>query len=213
MAFSEIFEFTGAVRGFHVYRKVWKPTEGQRLACFYESGNVFDPFAVKVCEENCDKTIGHLPREISRITKFILDRGAIVTVQLTSNHYRRSPLVQGGLEIKCKISVKTHVTFNKKVLERYRSLVEELYTEPKDEEIIGSFIYVEDDDSGLSGNYQSATHKDVGTAKTRKKNETIAKKKNEANNKDIRTFFKKNPSINVVKNLPSEDCNKVIEID
>lgn len=47
MAYSEIFEFTGAVRGFHVYRKVWKPTEGQRLACFYESGNVFDPFAVK----------------------------------------------------------------------------------------------------------------------------------------------------------------------
>ena len=67
------------------------------------------------------------------------------------------------------------------MLERYRSLVEELYTEPKDEEIIGSFIYVEDDDSGLSGNYQSATHKDVGTAKTRKKNETIAK---------LRTFIK-----------------------
>ena len=43
--------------------------------------------------------MNHLPLEISGFTKFLLDRGATITVTLSSAHYRRSPLVQGGLEI------------------------------------------------------------------------------------------------------------------
>ena len=31
--------------------------------------------------------------------------GATVSVMLTRTHYRRSPLVKGGLEIPCKVSV------------------------------------------------------------------------------------------------------------
>ena len=49
--------------------------------------------------------IGHIPMEISRVTKYFMERGAAVTAQLTGVHYRRSPLVQGGLEILCKITV------------------------------------------------------------------------------------------------------------
>ena len=45
------------------------------------------------------RTVGHLPVEISRTTKFLLDGGAEVIVKLTKTHFRRSPLVQGGLEI------------------------------------------------------------------------------------------------------------------
>ena len=52
------------------------------------------------------KPVGYLPREISRISKFTIERGAIADVELTSDHYRRSPLVQGGLEIKRKVTVK-----------------------------------------------------------------------------------------------------------
>ena len=48
---------------------------------------------------------GHLPREISRVTKFLLDRGARMTAILTSVNYRRSPLVQGGLEIPCRVKI------------------------------------------------------------------------------------------------------------
>ena len=43
--------------------------------------------------------------EISRVTKFLLDRGANVSAKLTSTHYRRSPLVQGGIEIPCVVTV------------------------------------------------------------------------------------------------------------
>ena len=49
--------------------------------------------------------VGHLPMEISRITKFIIDRGAQVAVKIRGRHYRRSPLVQGGLEVPCEIKI------------------------------------------------------------------------------------------------------------
>ena len=35
--------------------------------------------------------------EISRVTKFFIDRGATVTAELTSGYYRRSPLIQGKI--------------------------------------------------------------------------------------------------------------------
>ena len=52
------------------------------------------------------KPVEYLPQEISRVSKFTIERGAIVDVELTSDHYRTSPLVKGGLEIKCKVTVK-----------------------------------------------------------------------------------------------------------
>ena len=57
------------------------------------------------------------------ITTFILHRGASVTVNLTSSHYRRSLFVQVGLEIPCKVAVKTDSSFNKTVLERYEDAI------------------------------------------------------------------------------------------
>ena len=59
----------------------------------HEAGNPFDRFAIKTVKEN-GEIVGHLPREISRVTKFCLDRGATMYSELSSNHYRRSPLVQ-----------------------------------------------------------------------------------------------------------------------
>lgn len=141
MAYNKTFEFTAAVRGFHFYRSFWKPEENQVLHCFYENNNAFDRFAIKVCELGNDRPVGHFIKEISRVTKYFLARGATMTATLTSVHYRRSPLVQGGLEIPCKISVTiTGTVSNLLVLEKYRQLVETLYTEPKEELILGSFL-------------------------------------------------------------------------
>ena len=47
----------------------------------------------------------HLPSELARITKIIIDRGAKVTAELVEKHCHRSPLIKGGLEIPCKVSV------------------------------------------------------------------------------------------------------------
>ena len=108
------------------------------LDCLFENGNVYDMFAVKTCDES-GRMVGHLPRELSRITKFIIDRGAKVTAQLLGTHYRRSPLIKGGLEIPCKISIAMPGTcVNLLLLERYKKLCEQLYLEPKEEQILGS---------------------------------------------------------------------------
>ena len=88
-----------------------------------------------------DTPVGHLSREISRVTKFFMDRGATIEVQLTSKHYRRSPIVQGGMEIACKVTVKIISTrLNLFLLEKYKSLVQELYLELKEEEILGNYL-------------------------------------------------------------------------
>ena len=70
------------------------------------------------------------------MTKFLLDRGAVVQATLSTTHYRRSPLVQGGLEIACKVSVKMPGTIkNHLLIDRYFELVRSLYTESKNEVI------------------------------------------------------------------------------
>ena len=94
--------FQCTIRGYHVYGKDWFPVEEEELLCYHEIGNIFDIFAIKTVSKDC-RVVGHLPREISRPTKFLLDRGAVVTATISDNKYRRSPLLQGGLEIPCKV--------------------------------------------------------------------------------------------------------------
>ena len=132
-------EISAAVRGYHYYGKTWFPQEGEVLQCLHEFGNVFDVFAIKTCKPD-GTIVGHLPREISRATKFLLDRGATISANLILTDYRRSPLVQGGLEIACKVSVKLPGSIrNQLLIDRYLELVKTLYTEPKNEVILGSF--------------------------------------------------------------------------
>ena len=88
--------FTAAVRGYHYYRRFWRSKENENLICLYEAGNPFDRFAIKTVNES-GEIVGHLPKEISRVTKYFLDRGASMYCKLSSEHYRRPPSVQGGL--------------------------------------------------------------------------------------------------------------------
>ena len=138
---SRSFEFTAAIRGYHVYQKFWQPELNEGLVCIHERGNEFDAFSVKTVRALDNATVGHLPREISRPTKYLLDRGATVKAVITCSYYRRSPLFQGGLKIPCSVTVSMQGTIrNNLLLDRHRELVTELYCEPKDEIIIGNFI-------------------------------------------------------------------------
>ena len=184
---SKTFEFTSAVRGYHVFRQVWEPYLEEILSCYHKIGNDFDYFSIKTCTGD-EVTVGHLPREISRPTKFLIDRGAVVKSKITSSHYRRSPLLQGGLEIQCIVSVTLPGTVkNHLLLERYRELVEKLYCQPKDEVIIGSFL------TPLPLDPLSAPITDVCQRKRNKqqkrKSETTTENPRKKN--DIRNFFKK----------------------
>ena len=141
MSVLKSFEFTAAVRGFHVYRDIWNPDLNESLGCCHEEGNVFDIFAIKSCRLTDGEIGGHLPREIARSTKYLLDRGAVVIATLITDRYRRSPLFQGGLEISCSIKVTIAGTVKGHMLiGRYAEMVQKLYCEPKEEMIIGSFL-------------------------------------------------------------------------
>ena len=136
------FELESAVRGYHYYRKYWSPKEHETLNCYHEPGNPFDIFAIKTCSHGSLQPVGHLPREISRLTKFILDRGAEVEAKLTSNQYRCSPITQGGLEIPCTVNIKMPAPIlNRNLLKRYEEMVSHLYAEPEESIMMGSFIF------------------------------------------------------------------------
>ena len=79
------------------------------------------------------QVVGHLPKEISRFTWFIMEHGAAVTVKVVDIKHRRSPLVQGGLEIPIEVVVVMPFSAaNKQAIDEYKRLVDNHYEEPID---------------------------------------------------------------------------------
>ena len=63
--------------------------------------------------------------EISRPTKFLLDRAATMFVDLTSTNYCVSPLVQGGFEIPCIVRILMAPTVkNRQIVDIYKDIVD-----------------------------------------------------------------------------------------
>ena len=121
--------------------------------------------------------------EISQVTKFLLDKGANVSVKLTSMHYRRSPLVQGGIEIPCLVTVSMPGTLiNQLLMERYKQLVETLYTELKEEEILETFLQLE-----------NTGKQDLVLVATKQKKKPKCPPESDKNKKDIRSYFAATP--------------------
>ena len=109
---SKLFEHSSAVRGYHYFRKCWQPTPNQVLECFHERDNPYDFFAIKVCDVDSGMTVGHLQKGSKR--------GAKVIAVLTSTNYCVSPLVQGGLEIPCRVEISMPPTVkNKQIMNIY----------------------------------------------------------------------------------------------
>ena len=212
MAYAKIYEFPAAVRGYHHYKKFWNPEPQQVLNCYHEKNNAYDRYVIMTCEIGKDEIpVGHLPMEISRVTKFFIDRGATVTAELTSEYYRRSPLIQGGLEIPCKITAKISGTvINLLFMEKYIQLLQEFYTEPKDEEILGSYVQVE---AAEGVNVTLAVPRNPPVQKKKKKSDVQQKK-------DIQKFFNRDQngrteenSNQTTKKTNKRKADKVIVLD
>ena len=147
------------------------------MNCYHERYNPFDRFIIKFCKAGKEETIRHIPMEISRVTKYFMDWGATVTAQLTGVRYRRSSLKQGGLEIPCKIMVTISGTVsNLLCIEKYKDIVTDRYIEPKNEEIMGSFI-------------QAINDAPLPVSASPKKKKVVKKKTGNARYKNIRDFF------------------------
>ncbi len=129
------FSFLCGLRGYHEYRSVWTPVLHEVLPARHEHGNLYDQYAIacmKILPGGLtESVVGHLPKEVARFTRFILLHGARVAARVVDVQYRRSPLVQGGLEIPIEVMVEMDFTErNKLSIEKYEALVKERYKEP-----------------------------------------------------------------------------------
>ena len=68
---------------FHVYRAAWTPVLGEELTAEREPGNSEDSFAVRL--KRGGETVGHVPREISKICWLARNR-AISTVMVCGSN-------------------------------------------------------------------------------------------------------------------------------
>ena len=109
--------------------------------------------------------------KISRVTKFLLDRGANVSAKFTSTHYRRSPLVQGGIVIPCVVTVSMpSIVINQLLMKRYKQLVGTLYTEP--------FLQLE-----------NTGEQDLAPVAPKQKKKPKCPPESDMNQKDIQSYF------------------------
>ena len=127
--------FQCGLRGFHVHKEVWNPIVSEVLRCCHERKNPFDRYALaamkRLPRRLADCTIGHLPREISRVIRFFLLRGVVVSVEIVDKNHRRSPIVQGGLEIPMKLMAEIDASEkNEAIMKRLKQLITDNYKEP-----------------------------------------------------------------------------------
>ena len=105
------FEFTTGLRGCYLYstKKHWKPYLQQKITFKREHNNVHDRFAVSglvtLRGTLAPVVVGHIPKELSRYVWYALEQGAKFTGRVISVKPKRSPLIQGGLEILMVVSV------------------------------------------------------------------------------------------------------------
>ena len=73
----EVFVHPASIRGYHVYCSIWEAEADELLSTLQDRGNVHDRFAVAVKKEGL--TVGHLPREVSKLCWFFIRRGGTIT--------------------------------------------------------------------------------------------------------------------------------------
>ena len=73
------FSFLCGLRGYHEYRLIWTPTLHEVLKAKQEPSNCHDMYAI-ACKKKLPSrltvsTVGHLPKEVSRLTFYITLHG------------------------------------------------------------------------------------------------------------------------------------------
>ena len=129
------FKFLCGLRRFHVYSDKWKPRIEERISIAHEKRNIHDINAMAgkktLPGTLAPSIIGHLPKEISRYTRYIIEHGAQVCAFVISTTHRISPLIQGGLAIPIRVEIKLRYDeVNDSNLKKYKQLIEENYREP-----------------------------------------------------------------------------------
>ena len=90
---EHMFSVEVMVCGYHEYQSVWDAPIGEMLCD--------DTFVVAIKKDG--KVIGHCLRKISALCSMFIRQGGKITCQVTGSRQYSSDLLQGGLEVPCKI--------------------------------------------------------------------------------------------------------------
>ena len=82
------------IRGHHVYKSMWTPIVGETLQVSREPSNSYDIYAVSVQKEG--HTVGHVPREVSRVFSTFLLQGGNISCEVIGHRKFGK-----GLEVPC----------------------------------------------------------------------------------------------------------------
>ena len=176
----KLYKYSSAMKWCHYYRNYCQPVVGEELDCMNERDNPFDLFAIAI-KKTTGEIVGHLPMNISRVTKYLMDRGARFTVALSSSQCCVSPLVQGGLEIPCEVGIYLTATPRKNELVGiYNNLIQpQIYSRPE-RFMIASF---------LQTSIEVSTPLTAKTSKKKNAGEKRLEKNRIDNQNDIRNFL------------------------
>ena len=78
---NSCYRIESTVRGHHVYKASWSPYIGEVLPVQREVNSIHDYFAVAVLKNS--STVGHVPREISRVCWYFLHKSGS---EMTCSH-------------------------------------------------------------------------------------------------------------------------------
>ena len=92
----ETFAFATAVRGYHVFQDLFKPSIREKLVAKQELNNTMDKHAVKVVKG--DETVGQLPSKFSRIVWYFLASSGEISVEVIGRRRCRRMEVPWQLE-------------------------------------------------------------------------------------------------------------------
>ena len=82
-----------------VYKAVWSPYIGEELPVQREVNSIHDDFAVAVLKNG--NTVGHVPREISRVCWYFLHKSCSEMTCIVNGDRRRSEVDGKGLVVPC----------------------------------------------------------------------------------------------------------------
>ena len=104
-----------------MYKEIWSPFIGDTFASKHERSNAHDRYVMAVVPDDMKRkrTVGHLPKEISKICCLFVLRGGIIIGKVTGAR-TRTRADCGGMEIPCELTFKHH---NKKVLDKLKLLI------------------------------------------------------------------------------------------
>ena len=89
-----VYLLQSTIRGHHVYKTTWTPVVGETLQVCREPSNSYDVYAVSVEKE--EHTVGHVPREVSRVFSIFLLQGGNISCEVTGHRKFGK-----GLEVPC----------------------------------------------------------------------------------------------------------------